>query len=371
MKNLFVINTPFQLLSAFMVASSYEKNAQNFLLVLRPNEYKNWEQSTGIQYMLHDESTWEKIMIIERWLQRDDRKSGYRQQIKDMRERIESIHGIDRVFLGSDKIIQNQIMVEIAGCTTYSLLDEGSFSYNSPDRRILSKIWQYLRIQYFRYIGNIQGNMKYNFSGIGYGPGNTTDYLYRPELLGRKSQCTKKIEEKQIQSILQTITSSMKSILILTGQPSIIFLGSPFIEQGKFTIDTEMEVLSRIYQSAQQHELQLIYKTHHSENQDKLNNYQQAFPEMVILNCLEPAELLYHKYENIRYVISFASSGMLYINTFAGHIMPIAVYKLYGQAAIQTRIQRIFESSGVCIPENWEEVKEILSGLQSYNAETR
>jgi len=362
MKNLFVINTPFQLLSAFMVASSYEKDAQNFLLVLRPNEYENWEQSSGIQFMLQDESTWEKKMIIEKWLQRDDKKSSHRQQIKDMRERIENFHGIDRVFLGSDKIIQNQIMVEIAGCATYSLLDEGSFSYNSRDRKLLSKIWQYIRIQYFRYIGNIQGNMKYNFSGIGYGPANTTDYLYRPELLGRKSKCTKKIEKEQIQSILQTLTSHMKSIQILTGQPCIIFLGSPFIEQGKFTIETEMEVLNHIYRSAQQYKLRLIYKIHHSENQDKLNQYQQAYPEMVILNSLEPAELLYHKYENIRYVISFASSGMLYINTFAGqHIMPIAAYKLYGQAEIQPRIQRIFEGSGVCAPENWEEMNDIFS----------
>ncbi len=360
MKNLFVINTPFQLLSAFMVAGSYEKDAQNFLLVLRPNEYENWERSTGIQYMLHDESTWGKIMIIEKWLQRDD-ISSYRQQIKDMHERIKSIQGVDRVFLGSDKIIQNQIMVEIAGCTSYSLLDEGSFSYNSRDRKILSKIWQYIRIQYFRYIGNIQGNMKYNFSGIGYGPGNMNDYLYRPELLGRKSRCTKKIEKKQIESILKTITSHMKNILILMGQPCILFLGSPFIEQGKFSIDTEMEVLRYIYKSAQQFELRIIYKIHHSENQDKLNKYQQAYPEMIILNSLEPAELLYYKYENIRYVISFASSGMLYINTFSEHIMPIAAYKLYRQAEIESRIQRIFESSGVCAPENWEEMKDIFS----------
>lgn len=366
MKNLFVINTPFQLLSAFMVASSYEKDAQNVLLVLRPNEYENWKQSTGIQYMLHDELTWEKIIVIKKWLQRDDIKSSYRQQIRDMRERIESIHGIGQVFLGSDKIIQNQIMVEIAGCTNYSLLDEGSFSYNSRDRKALSKIWQYLRIQYFRYIGNIQGNMKYNFSGIGYGAGNTSDYLYRPELLGRKSKCTKKIEKEQIQSILQRITSHMENMLILTEQPCIIFLGSPFIEQGKFTINTEREVLNHIYKTAQQYELRLIYKIHHSEDQDKLNTYQQDYPEMVILNSLEPAELLYHKYQNIRYVISFASSGMLYINTFAGqHIMPIAAYKLYGQAEIQPRIQKIFESSGVCAPENWEEMKAIFSKLQS------
>ena len=297
MNNLFVINTPFQLLSAFMVANSYEKEAQNYLLVLRPNEYENWPYSTGIQYILKDASTWEKVLIVEKWLQRDDKKSSYREQIRNMKERIKSSSAINQVFLGSDKIIQNQMIVELAGCTTYSLLDEGSFSYNSRDRKALSKIWQYLRIQYFRYIGNIHGSMRYNFSGIGYGSGNVADYLYRPELLGRKSKCVKPLERRDIQHILPSIAAHMEEIPILMQQSCIIFLGSPFIEQGKFTIKAEMQVLEKVYKIAQQSQLRLIYKTHHSENEDKLNTYKKTYPNMDILKSLEPAELLYHKYK--------------------------------------------------------------------------
>jgi hypothetical protein len=361
MINLFVVNTPFQLLSAFIVANSYEKEAENYLLVLRPNEYENWQYSTGVQYILKDISTWKKSLIVEKWLQRNDKRSSYREQITEMKERIESIGNINQVFLGSDKIIQNQMMVEIAGCSKYSLLDEGSFSYNSRDRKALSKIWQYLRIQYFRYTGDVHGNMEYNLSGIGYGPGNIADYLYRPELLGRKSKCVKQLEKKYIQSILPTIADHMEDISILMQQPCIIFLGSPFIEQGAFTIQAEMQVLQNLYEIAGQSQLRLIYKTHHSENEDKLKTYQQAYPEIEILKSLEPAELLYHKYKKIKYVISFASSGMLYINSFADKdIKPIAAYKLYGQTAIQPRIQRIFENSGVSMPKDWEEMQQLI-----------
>lgn len=361
MINLFVVNTPFQLLSAFIVANSYEKEAENYLLVLRPNEYENWQYSTGVQYILKDTSTWKKSLIVEKWLQRNDKASSYRGQIKEMKERIASIGYINQVFLGSDKIIQNQMIVEIAGCFVYSLLDEGSFSYNSRDRKALSKIWQYLRIQYFRYTGNVHGNMKYNLSGIGYGLGNITDYLYRPELLGRKSKCVKPLERKYIQSILPDIANHMEDIAILMQQSCIIFLGSPFIEQGAFTIQAEMQVLQNLYEIAVQSKLRLIYKTHHSENENKLNTYQQAYPKMDILRSLEPAELLYHKYDKIQFVISFASSGMLYINSFASEeIKPIAAYQLYGKAAIQPRIQRIFEKSGVFMPRNWEEMRKLL-----------
>jgi hypothetical protein len=361
MNNLFIINTPFQLLSAFITANSYEKGVGNYLLVLRPNEYENWQYSTGVQYILKDTSTWRRVFIVEKWLQRDDKKNSYREQIREMKERIKSIGNINQVFLGSDKIIQNQLMVEIAGCSEYSLLDEGSFSYNSRDRKALSKIWQYIRIQYFRNIGNVHGNMKYNFSGIGYGTGNVTDYLYRPELLGRKSKCVKQLDKKYIQSILPTIADHMEDILILMQQPCIIFLGSPFIEQGAFTIQTEMQILQNLYEIAGQSKLRLIYKTHHSENEDKLNTYQQAYPNMDILRSLEPAELLYHKYDKIKFVISFASSGMLYINSFAiQDIKPIAAYQLYGKATIQPRIQRIFENSGVFMPKDWEEMRNLL-----------
>lgn len=359
MKNLFIINTPFQLLNAFIVANSYEKETENYLLVLRPSEYKNWQSSTGIQYILHDTSTWGNVLTVQKWLQRDDEKNSYRQQIRDMKERINSIGQIKQVFLGSDKIIQNQLMVELAGCKTYSLLDEGSFSYNSRDRKMLSKIWQYIRIKYFRYIGDIRGNMKYNFRGIGYGPGNMVDYLYRPELLGRKSHSTKQLNKEDVQRILPHIASHMDDIRVLMQSPCIIFLGSPFIEQGAFTIQAEMQVLEKLYQISEQSHLRLIYKTHHSENSDKLNTYQQAYPNMDILQSLEPAELLYHKYKNIKYVISFASSGMLYINSFADQdIKPIAAYKLYGQATIQPRVQKIFEASGVFTPQNWEEMRD-------------
>lgn len=358
MNNLFVINTPFQLLSAFMVANSYEKDARNFLLILRPNEYENWQYSTGIQYILNDKLTWADIFIVQKWLQRDDKVSSYRQQIRDMIKYIESTGGINQVFLGSDKIIQNQLIVEIAGCTTYCLLDEGAGSYNSVDSGNFSKLWKFIRIKYLRFIGNVNGNMKYNLQGIGYGTGNVMDYLYRPELLGRKSKSAKAIDRTLIQPILENITFHMQEISLLTEKPCMIFLGSRSIELGEFSINVEMQVLHNIYQIAQQSQLRFIYKTHHSENQDKLNAYQQAYPDMYMLSSLEPAELLYHKYNNIKYVISFASSGMLYINSFTVQdIKPIAVYQLYGQAKISPKIKKIFNDSGVFTPTEWEEMR--------------
>lgn len=363
MKNLFLINTPFQLLSAFIVANSYEKDSQNYLIVLRPNEYENWRYSTGIQYMLQDNSTWERVFTAHKWLERSERISSYKKQIEEMKERINSVGLMDHVFLGSDKIIQNQLMVEVAGCTSYSLLDEGIGSYDSDDRDFLSKMRQYLRIKFYKYIGNIQGDMKYNFRGIGYGPSNIADYLHRPELLSRKSKCTKQIFQKDVQSILPKIISYMEDIPILMQQPSIIFLGSTFMEQSDF-IQKEVEVLQNLYQIAEKKQLRLIYKTHHSENQDKLNIYQQKYPKMSMLKSLEPVELLYHKYRDIKYVISFASSGMLYINTFTSQeIKPIVVYKLYGQREIKPRIQKIFKESALFTPEDWAEMESYLNNL--------
>ena len=51
MKNIFVVNTPFHLLTAFILQKSHFKKYDNYLVLIRPSGYEQWHCSKNIKYM--------------------------------------------------------------------------------------------------------------------------------------------------------------------------------------------------------------------------------------------------------------------------------------------------------------------------------
>lgn len=88
MNCLFVVNTPLQLLSAYVLANSIHSHDYKHLLLLHPNGYESWHKSYCLTKMAGDQSTWQQITLQKRWINRDTRIAVFKTQIDEMRDKI-------------------------------------------------------------------------------------------------------------------------------------------------------------------------------------------------------------------------------------------------------------------------------------------
>lgn len=349
-----------QLMTAYILANSTIKGTHNHLLLLHPNGYELWDRSYCLTHMSMDKSTWHKISVVKRWINRNTKISVFKTQIDEMRESVLQNGKVDNVYLGSDKIIQNQLIVELSGNTKFHRIDEGWGSYWSHDRHWASKIWQAIRIKYFRALAGLHTNMRYNLNGLGYSKAAETDYLYKSNLLERPTPHAVKIEREDIFNVMEKLTREMPIIPELDTN-SILFLGSDFVERKVYSAELELNVLTKINDLSQKIGAKLIYKPHTSEEGDKLDFYQKNLP-IKILRVAEPVEVIYYRHENIKSVLSYGSSGLLYADIFSRQpVKTAALMKVYGQNDHHTVVAKIMKKGGVSIPDTMEELEQLLS----------
>ena len=362
MNNLFVINTPLQLLTAYIVANSTAEGDTNQLLLLHPNGYELWDESYCLTKMSKDTTTWQTISVVENWMNRRTKVIQVRREFQYMHDLIAQRGSVDRVYLGSDKRLQNQFIVEMAGNSTYIRLDEGIGSYWDVDRSRVSKLGHSLKIAALRSLGKVKGNMIYNTGGLGHGKAATADYLYKPSLLQRISPQVVEIEHEHIMNVLDKLTADMPPIQELESPDCLLFVGSDFVERKWYSAEEEAALLLQLYHIANHNNLRMVYKPHTSEKKEKLDFYRQQIPGLTVLPLAEPIETLYYRIKNLRYVISYASSGLLFGDCFAKQpLQAIGLLKFFPQSPINPRLGEIMREAGVHIPESLEELSALFS----------
>lgn len=361
MHNLFIVNTPLQLLTAYILANTVESGNKNQLLLVHPNGYDSWGDSYCLTHMSTDSTTWNQIAVFKRWINRDTKFSAFKSQINQMQETLLRNGEVDRVYLCSDKIIQNQLLVELSGNNSYIRFDEGFGSYFSHDRHLASKIWQYIRIQFFRLLGNMNCDMRYNLGGLGQGKAATADYFYKPHLLERWSPNAIEIQKRDVHTTMAKLTVNMPPYEMLDDGESLLFLGSDFVERDVYSANHEIEILKKLTAMASKKGLNFIYKPHSSEKAAKLEYYQQQIPALKLFYAVEPIEAIYYRQDKVNAVLSFGSSGLLYTDIFAKHkIKSLCVSRIYQVGDQGTDLERIMAKAGVYIPENIEEIADAL-----------
>lgn len=359
MKNIFVVNSIYHTLTAFILTHSVLKNNENYLVIMRPPKYETWKNNEILRYISSKECGYKDVFVLLDWLMSKNRTLSYRQQVKYVKENI-SVLDVDNVFIGVDTSIPNQLFVEAIGKNSFYRIEDGMYSYFNGTRRrkkshaIFHKIKAYL----LKWICGIKGNMYLNTEAEGENPAGIADYMYHPKLLRRKSPNTREISISIIQEAIQDL--KIKNILPTQFQKnSILYLSQPMVEMGKFTLEEEATCLKKIISSVGENAV-LYYKPHPHDNPEKLSYYKNNFKQLKIYEGIEPAELLFVDNPNLKAVISYQSSALMNVNKFSNNkIKAISLSDIF-KTPIYPTYKEIMQQTNVFFPKSIDEILSIM-----------
>ncbi len=367
MSNLFVVNTPLQLLTAYIVANTHFPETDNCLIMFNPRLKHLVESSMYTRVMLEDRSTWgDRTILLDRWLRSDTKLSILRQEVRNLQEQIFKLSPtFRRVLIGSDKTLQNQLMVEISGNQHYYRLEDGVWSYAGPDRRMMSKFWQSIRIKALRRAAGLDSDMVYNTGGLGYGPAALGDYLYKPHLLERYSPSVIEIKRSAVLAVMDRLLRPDDGFGDITAKEVVLFLGGLHVERNEVSIDDEMTIVAEISGVAAKGGFRLLYKPHPAEGTEKLKTYCERITNLELLDRRDPVEVIYSRLHGLRAVLAHSSSGLLFADTFSHRaITTVALFGLYGAQKNDPVLQRLMHKAGVTAPKDVAQLRQTLRRLE-------
>lgn len=316
MKNIFVVNSIYHALTAFILTHSILKNDENYLVIMRPPKYETWKKNEILKYISSKECGYKNVFVLLDWLMSKNRTTSYREQVKYVKENIR-ILDIDNVFIGVDTSIPNQLFVEAIGKNSFYRIEDGMYSYFNGTRKrkkshaIFHKIKAYL----LKWISGIEGNMYLNTEAEGESPAGKLDIMYKPWLIQRKSPSTKEITVEMINEAIKDLKS--RQLLKETfEEDSILYLSQPMVEMGKFTLEEEAQCLEKI-RNLYKDKVILYYKPHPHDNPDKIKYYKEHFKWIKIYKGSEPAELIFASNPKLKAVVSYQSSALMNVDKFA------------------------------------------------------
>ena len=316
MKNLFVVNTPYHLLTCFILTHSIYENDENYLVLMHPHGYEKWKINKLMTYMSTTKCGYKQVFLLLDWLSSKNKKESYRKQANYVKENIKPLN-IDKVFIGVDISPVNQLLVMAVGKNEFYRFEDGVYSYINENRRrkkshaLFHKIKTYL----LKWISGIQGNMYINTEAEGESLAGKLDIMYQPWLLQRKSPATKEITVEMINQAMQDL-KSQQLLKEVFQEESILYLSQPMVEKGLFTIEKEVQCLKKILLSIGNKAV-LYYKPHPNDSKEKLEYYKNNFKQLKIYNGIEPAELLFTSNSKLKAVISYQSSALMNVDKFA------------------------------------------------------
>lgn len=354
-KNLFIVNTPFHLLTVFILLKGHFYSDENYLALMHPHGYEKWQDSPIMRYMSSTNCGWQQVFPLGNWLSSRHKTISYKQQVDEVRNTIGKI-GINTIYLGSDIDVQNQLLAGALNIDRFYRYEDGLYSYYNADRRrsLGHRLFHQYKIHILKIMAGITGKVSINTVTAGDNPSGIGDFMYKPELLQRFSPQTYEIERCIID---QAICDLNEQGLLnpLMKENSFLYLSQPLVEQKKFTIEEEMVILQEILSRVKENGY-LLYKPHPNDSAYKLEYYRRTLPEMAIYNSIDPVESLFAYEENLRAVISYQSSALMFTDKFAKRkIRAISLVNFYKQPLHSAYIE-IMSKAGVCFPKNLNEV---------------
>lgn len=364
MHNLFVVRTPLQLLSAYIIAEQAHPQAVNALLLINPRGNTLWQSTYCLNRMVTDQEVWHKVITLTHRVARRSEVFHLRERLAELKTQLLAPGKVDQVYLGADREFDNQLLVELVGNASYARLEDGVWSYASPPRSLKDKAGLLVWSRLVKLLTSINTGMKYNYNGGGYGQAATADYLFKPHLLQRPSPNAIAIPQADIHQTLAKLTAGMDTANTLPGSDdTIVFLGSVFVDCGLLTREQEFSLLQGILTTTgKEKRVQLCYKPHPFESKEKLAYYQDQLPELRIIHFSDPIEILFYCYPQIKTVISYSSSGLLYADLFSQqYVKAIALFKLFTFEKDGATLEKIMRLAGVKLPNTLEELAAALS----------
>ena len=355
MKNLFIINTPFHLLTCFILSKSIFRSDDNYLALIHPHSYEKWTQSHLMEYMATTKCGYKAVFPLINWLSHKNKTKSYHEQAQSVKNNIGKL-GINNVFMGSDIDPQNQLLAAVLGKTEYYRYEDGLFSYYNEDRRRpkTHELFHKLKLWLLKRSAGIKSDMYINTSTAGDSRAGIADYMYAPELLQRYSPRTIKIDNNMIKLAITDLTQHDLLQETFT-ERSILFLSQPLVEKKWYTIEQEMTCLKKLIEPFSDGTV-LLYKPHPNDSSYKIDFYRQHFPQMRLYDDIEPAELLFVREKKLMAVASYQSTALMYPDKFAGRPFKSISLADFGHSPILPVYKTIMEKSGVYFPQTAEDI---------------
>ena len=315
MKNLFIVHTPFNLMTAFILSRSAFADDDNYLAIMHPQSFESWQDVPVLNYMHSEACGYRKVFLLLRWFRSG--QGSYRQQVKDIRDMIGDV-SFDKVFLAVDIDIQAQLLLAVLGKISFYRYDEGMWSYytSGHKRTWCSSAFHLIQLKLISFLAGIKADLEFNTEGIGFAKAALGDYLYKPELLLRDSPKVVEISNAMIQKAVNIL----KHEGLLKQQfdtKTILYLSQPLVEKGEVEEKAELSSLINVVETFGK-EAQFLYKPHSRDSKEKIKKYKKAIPNMEIFDSKVPVELLYAAEPHLDAVISYTSSGLIFGDKFAG-----------------------------------------------------
>ncbi|WP_425058565.1 hypothetical protein SCACP_32220 [Sporomusa carbonis] len=359
-KNLFIVNTPFHLLTVFILLKARFQSDENYLALLHPHGYNKWQESPLMRYISSTSCGWQQVFPLGNWLSSRGKTKSYKQQVAEVRNTIGKI-GINAIYLGSDIDVQNQLLAGALNIDHFCRYDDGLYSYYNEDRRrpLTHRLFHKFRIYILKMLAGITGKVSINTVTAGDNPSGICDFMYKPELLQRYSPQTYEIERTMINQALSHLKERGLFNPVMK-ENSILYLSQPLVEQKKFSIEEEMKVLQEIFRNLNGTGC-LLYKPHPNDSAYKIDYYCKALPGLTLYDSIEPVELSFAYEENLKAVISYQSSALLFTDKFTMRkIKAISLVNFYKQK-LHPAYMKIMRKAGVCFPKDLSEVTSFLN----------
>lgn len=346
MKNLFVVNTPYHLLTCFILTHSIYENDENYLVLMHPHGYEKWKINKLMTYMSTIKCGYKQVFLLLDWLSSKNKKESYRKQANYVKENIKPLN-IDKVFIGVDISPVNQLLVMAVGKNEFYRFEDGVYSYINENRRRKKShaLFHKLKTYLLKWISGIQGNMYINTEAEGESPAGKLDIMYQPWLLQRKSPVTKEITVEMINQAMQDL-KSQQLLNEVFQEESILYLSQPMVEKGLFTIEKEVQCLKKILLSIGSKAV-LYYKPHPNDSKEKLEYYRNNFKQLKIYNGIEPAELLFTSNSKLKAVISYQSSALLNVNKFSNEKIKAVTFISFIDNSVEDEYINLMKKSNV------------------------
>ena len=355
MNNLFIVNTPFHLLTSFILSHSFFKNDDNYLALIHPHGYERWADNAVMKYMSTTACGWCGVYPLINFLSSRHKTASYTSQVQQVQKTIGS-HNIERIFLGSDIDPQNQLLAASLGLNSFIRYEDGLCSYYNENRRrsFSDALFHKAKIWGLEKLSGINSNLYINTSTASASKAGTADYMYKPQLLQRYSPKAVEITQQDMHAALADLAAHNLLKPVLTSS-SVLYLSQPLVEKKLFTLEDELSCLKTLLKPLEADSV-LLYKPHPNDSRSKIDYFRQHLPQMVIFDSIEPAELLYYTENNLKSVVSYQSTALMYADKFAHHPIKSISLSDFADSPMFIKYKEIMQNAGVYFPKTLDEI---------------
>lgn len=304
-KNLFVVNSPLHMMSAFILANSKFANDDNYLALVHPHGFEKWKDCPVMSFMSSTEGGFKEVFSLVEKMNP--------QQVKYIKENIKPLQ-FDDAFVGSDVNVADQLLLSAIGMKNFYRLDDGMWSYYNEDRKrpYHKAKFHEMQIKLAAMTFGISSDLPINTIALGENKAGLGDYLFMPQLLKRKSPKVFDIERRMIEAAMEKLDKAGLLEQKLYNHDYIVYLSQPIIPD-----ELEKKYLTNLVKTLPENK-KIIYKPHPNEKGSKIDYIKSNLPEVIINESKLPIEVILYKEPCIKEVVSYQTTTLIIANKVTG-----------------------------------------------------